>query len=117
MNENEKNTGTICINGEIFVGEGVSDFDMDCSRSVMEAYMYEYGRYVEGKDGHITFEMSVTRVNLLRITGCWDWVLENCDDRRVVHLMKFGRNDRIKLKNFNRAMRIIARKAGFVRVS
>lgn len=39
----------------------------------------------------------------------WDWVLEKCPNRRVKHLMTYGKNERIRRKNFKHAVRLISK--------
>jgi hypothetical protein len=42
-----------------------------------------------------------------KLIGAWDFVISICPNRRVAHLCKYGKNERIKRKNFKRAIRII----------
>ena len=44
---------------------------------------------------------------LYKLFGMYDMVINCCPNRRVVHLVKYGKNDRVKHKNFKRAVRII----------
>ena len=39
----------------------------------------------------------------LKLIGVYDWVLNNCPNKRVVHLARFGRTQRVRNKNFRRA--------------
>lgn len=56
-----------------------------------------------------TFEATckINRVLMLAITGVRDSVLDLCPNKKVVHLAKHGRNNKIRKKNFNRAIRIL----------
>lgn len=45
----------------------------------------------------------------LKLTGIYDYVLEMCSNKKVVHLAKYAKKDRVRTKNFNRAMKIIAK--------
>lgn len=47
----------------------------------------------------------------LKLTGIYDYVLEMCSNKKVVHLAKYAKKDRVRTKNFNRAMKIIAKEA------
>lgn len=47
----------------------------------------------------------------LKLTGIYDYVLEICSNKKVVHLAKYAKKDRVRTKNFNRAMKIIAKEA------
>lgn len=56
-----------------------------------------------------SFECRITLkpITYLKIVGIWDFVILACSDNRIVHLMKHGKNDRVKMKNFKRALRRI----------
>ena len=43
------------------------------------------------------------------IVGVWYWVLKNCPDRRVKHLMMYGKNKRVQYKNYLHACRLITK--------
>lgn len=43
----------------------------------------------------------------IKLCGLWDWVYNNCPNKRITYLMKCGKNDRIKNKNFKRALKIL----------
>jgi hypothetical protein len=45
----------------------------------------------------------------LKLIGMYDWTLNNCPNKRVVHLAKYGRTQRVRNKNFRRAMRILGK--------
>ena len=56
----------------------------------------------------------IPRLNLfsiLQISGALDWIIEHCPNRRVTHLMKYGKNDNVRRKNIRRALKIIAKGA------
>lgn len=44
---------------------------------------------------------------LIKLSGLYDFVIDNCHNIRVVHLIKYGKNYKVRKKNFNRAVRII----------
>lgn len=104
-------TGRIYINGTEFVGEGITDYDY----STYEEASDEYFKNNIVLDLNKSREMSFTatcvfnRIAYLKIIGVWDWVLENCKLGRVKHLMKYGKNERIRWKNFKRAVRDIGK--------
>ena len=58
----------------------------------------------------ITIKVKVNRIALYKISGLWDWAIDYCPNRRVKHLMKYGKTKRVQLKNFKRAMRLIRNK-------
>lgn len=47
----------------------------------------------------------------LKLCGAWNVVVEACPNKRVRHLIKYGKNEKIIKKNFHRAIRLI-RKEG-----
>lgn len=47
----------------------------------------------------------------LKLTGIYDYVLEMCSNKKVVHLAKYAKKDRIRTKNLNRAIKIISKEA------
>ena len=59
-------------------------------------------------DQTLTVEYKINRIVFLQFIGIWKYALKYCPNRRVVHLMQFGKNDKIKIKNFYRAVNIIA---------
>lgn len=44
-----------------------------------------------------------------KVIGLWDWAIRNCPNKRVVYLMNHGKTRRVRLKNFRRAIRIVAK--------
>lgn len=52
-------------------------------------------------------QIKIDRMVWALLTGLWQWAYENCPNRRIKHLMKHGKNDRVKYKNFRRALREI----------
>lgn len=55
----------------------------------------------------ITIKMKVNRIALYKISGLWDWAIEYCPDRRMRHLIKYGKSKRVQLKNFKRTFKKI----------
>lgn len=102
MGEGEK-IMSISIDGcEI---KGISDF------SVEEEKINEYVRQstvISFKDCFtMTATCKINRYAFYKIIGLYDWAIENCPNKRVVHLMRYGKNDKVKMKNFRRSLRII----------
>lgn len=52
--------------------------------------------------------IKLNKVDLLKLLGIYNWVVDNCHNRRVVHLIKYDKNIKVRKKNFNRALKIIA---------
>ena len=56
----------------------------------------------------ITLEGTITipdQLTMYKLMGIYDWVCKYCPNRKLVHLMKYGKNYRVKIKNFYRALR------------
>lgn len=46
-------------------------------------------------------------IAIARACGFWEWVIQNCPNRRVVHLMRHSKDRLVVKKNFLRAERLI----------
>ena len=55
----------------------------------------------------MTATCKINRMAFYKVIGLWDWAIVNCPNKRVVHLMKNGKNGKVKMKNFRRGLRII----------
>lgn len=53
--------------------------------------------------------LRLNKIELFQILGLWDTILEVCPDKRVKHLMRYGKNDRVKLKNYYHAIKLVGR--------
>ena len=42
-----------------------------------------------------------------KLTGLYNWIIDYCPNRRVVHLIKYGKTARVREKNFWRGLRIL----------
>lgn len=56
-----------------------------------------------------TARPKLTRFQRLKLFGIYNYCLVMCPNKRVVHLMKYGKNERTRYKNTKRAMRILER--------
>ena len=56
-----------------------------------------------------TATIKVNKFDLWKLLGIYSWVIDNCHNRRVIHLIKHGKNNKVCKKNFNRALKIIAK--------
>nr|DAU88550.1 MAG TPA: hypothetical protein [Caudoviricetes sp.] len=96
------------INGQKFVG-GLTDYNFENHRKDIELYC-KNNTVLRAKDPlTFTVTVNVNRISLLKVSGIWDWVFENCPDRRVKHLMTYGKNERVRYKNFKHASRLISK--------
>ena len=59
------------------------------------------------KEGTLSFKMKFNTETFYRLTGLYDWIYQNCPNRRIAHLMKYGKTHRVRDKNFRRALHII----------
>lgn len=101
-------TGTLYINGQAFEGT-ITDYDFEDHREDTELYLKENMVLRMNDPCTITMMVKVNQILLLKIAGIWDWVLKNCPNRRVKHLMTYGKNERIRRKNFKHAVRLISK--------
>jgi len=100
--------GTIYIDG--CEAKGIEAFESSYDEDMARDYVLDNMQYVRKPDtAEITLTCKMNKIIFLKLIGIWDWALKYCPNRRVVHLMQFGKNNKIKIKNFYRAMKIIAR--------
>ena len=102
MGENEIITN-ISIDGCEF--KEISDFNV--SRETIDEYVNQNTVISVNDDFTITATCRISRINLYKFIGLYDWAIKNCPNKRVVHLMKCGKNNKVKMKNFRRSLRII----------
>lgn len=57
----------------------------------------------------LTAECKLNKWLIYKLIGVYDWVLNNCPNKRVVHLAKYARKQKTRSKNFNRAIRLIGK--------
>ena len=103
----EPGTGTLYFNGVKYTGV-VTDYEYDGDK-----YADELKKYVKNifyNAPMATLSVHLRRVTLLKVIGLWDLTLTLCPDRRVKHFMQHG-SDRVKIKNFYHACRLIGRMA------
>ena len=108
-NTMELGTGRIYINNTEYVGIGLTDYDYSEFREKATDYIKRNMVVRSSTGASLTFQMKVSYIALCKVMGIWDWVLENCRDGRVKHLMRRGKNERIRKKNFKRAVHLIAK--------
>lgn len=96
--------GRIYIDGCEF--KGISDFSVESDD--IEEFVKENTVIVPHYDSAtITVTCKINRMTFYKFIGLWDWAVENCPNKRVVYLMRHGKNDKVKMKNFRRSLRII----------
>lgn len=77
----------------------------------LEEVMYEHRdelfKIISINEAELTCTMTFNTELFCKLTGLYDWIYDNCPNRRVRHLMKYGKTKRIRKKNFKRALRIV----------
>lgn len=90
--------GTL-IFGDSVVGT-VKSVDFTCEADEVMDYPLKL-------DNSFEFTATIDKWTVYKLLGTWDFVISICPNRRVAHLIKYSKNERIKRKNFKRAIRII----------
>lgn len=77
----------------------------------VEEYVRENIKLDLSTDPNASFTATckVNKWILLKLLGVSSWVLDNCPNKRVVHLAKYARKEKTRSKNFKRAIRLIAK--------
>ena len=95
------------INGDPV--KGISDlavYETDITKCIKDHTTYSLNENNDCLSFNATIKLN--KVYLLKLLGIYNWVIDNCHNRRVVHLIKHGKNIKVRKKNFNRALKIIA---------
>lgn len=101
----ELGAGTLYFNG----------MEVDVNSGEAEMIFTEEPDDISVKPMSMTGELSFTtkctfnKWTLYKLTGIYKAVIDGCPNRRVAHLIKYGKNDRVRHKNFNRAVKIICK--------
>lgn len=88
--------------------KGISDLEINTD-DITDEYIGDHMIYSLNDDLSLTATVKVNKIDLWKLFGIYSWVIDNCHNRRVVHLIKHGKNDKIRKKNFNRALKIIVK--------
>lgn len=93
------------IDGNEF--HGISD--LDCSFEPVEDYIHDNIKFKMNMDKEATFTATckVNKLMIYKLIGLYDWVCTYCPNKRVVHLIKYAKRDKIRRKNFGHALRLI----------
>jgi hypothetical protein len=102
MGEGERITSIYIDGCEI---KGISDFSVESDE--IEKYVKENTVLRFSDCLTMTATCKINRMAFYKFIGLWDWAIENCPNKRVVHLMRYGKNNKVKMKNFRRSLRII----------
>lgn len=78
-------------------------YNFEDYREDVDAYMKENIALRISDSGELVGSIKLDRIVLFKVFGIWNWVLKNCPNRRVKYLMRYGKNKRVRYKNFKRA--------------
>lgn len=88
--------------------KGISDLEIDVTDGL--EYIKDHTAYSLNDDClSFTATIKVNKFDLWKLLGIYSWVIDNCHNRRVVHLIKHGKNNKVRKKNFNRAVKLIGK--------
>lgn len=62
---------------------------------------------MDNKEAIFEITNEITRELLLMITGVREYIAKSCPNKKVVYLMLYGKNKKIRKKNLNRAIKIL----------
>ena len=109
MGENIKfGAASLIFGNHAYVIDGIKDITLERE----EDYM---GLVNAGQAYEITFHANgvkmqciskIKPIQMFKFTGMWQWAKETCGNPKIVHLMEYGKNERVRIKNYNRALRI-----------
>lgn len=99
--------GGLYING-VEIGPGIPDFE--CSAEDLKNEFDKNMKFNLDPHGEFTttINIKIDFIFVAKLLGIYQWVLDNCPNRKVIHLMMYGKNKRVKIKNLKRALRITA---------
>lgn len=98
------------INGDQVKGiSNLEVYETDITECIKDHTTYSLNENNKNNDClSFTATVKLNKIDLLKLLGIYDWVIDNCHNRRVVHLIKHGKNIKVSKKNFNKALKIIA---------
>lgn len=95
------------INGNPVKGiSNLAVYETDITKCIKDHTTYSLNENNDCLSFNATIKLD--KVDLFKLLGIYNWVIDNCHSRRVVHLIKYGKNIKVCKKNFNRALKIIA---------
>lgn len=102
--------GVLYIDGKEFGQTIIEPFTCDIHHTCEEhrGEIFSFKEMITS-ESEISFKISFNVELFYKLTGLWDYVYNNCPNRRVVHLMNYGGTKRTRMKNFKRGLRIIGR--------
>lgn len=101
------NSGTLYIQKQ---DGSYEHFGEVADAEVTSSDTYDIPEYIQSiNQPEFTFEF-VTKVQKdlwLKLLGVYDSVISACQNKKVVHLVLYGKNEKIRKKNFHRAIKIL----------
>lgn len=67
----------------------------------------EYVPFINQSEFTFEFVAKVQKDLWLKLLGVYDSVISTCPNKKVVHLVLYGKNKKIRKKNFHRAIKIL----------
>ena len=102
-NEFKIEDGTVYINGVDLAYNDIPELDM----SDVQDYWRDHKTIIKTDAGELILHCDIPYILMLKLVGIWDYAYTYCPSRRVRHLMVYGKNDRVKIKNYRHAMNLI----------
>ena len=100
----KKESGTIFIEGcPIY---GIADFTCEME-TIAKNYIANSSVITWTSPCSCEFSVKWNKYLLYKSMGLWDWVADNCPNRRVAHLIEYGKTERVRNKNFKRGLHIL----------
>lgn len=88
--------------------KGIEDFSIEYENVYSQDIIDKCTTFKSYDASTLTFTCRLNRILFYKLIGIWDYALRYCPNRRVRHLMEYGKNSKVKLKNFYRALNLIA---------
>lgn len=95
-------SGEVYFNGvcvgvatDIEIGDFVED------RAAVKAYIRENAMV----QANFKCTVKLDLITYFKLNGLWNWIRTYCPNKRLTYLMDHGKNSRVRLKNFKRAIR------------
>lgn len=98
--------GTLYINGVKTDSINISSFECNLDETY-ETHKEQIFPIKCIDEARLTYTITMNENAFYKLTGLYSWVYENCPNRRVSHLMYYGKSNRVRWKNFYRGLRMI----------
>lgn len=83
--------------------------DLDVNFEPATEYIRENISLTQTDAMTFTAKCKINKWIIYKLIGLYSWVMDHCPNKRVVHLAQYAKKSKIRSKNFNRAIRIIAK--------